>query len=75
MPEIIIVAGPNGAGKTSFASQYFTNKQNVYYVNADEIARKLPRHSDFIAGREMLLRMAELTQNRADFVIEKPWQL
>lgn len=70
MPEIIIVAGPNGAGKTSFASQYLANEQDVYYVNADEIARKLPNNSDFRAGRKMLQRITELTQLKADFVIE-----
>jgi predicted ABC-type ATPase len=42
VPNLIIVAGPNGAGKTSFANKHFeTPGVNLYYLNADEIARGL----------------------------------
>ena len=77
MPEIIIVAGPNGAGKTSFAKQFFARSDpQLEYVNADEIARKLPEsvspqmRRDIEAARLMLKRMEELAFAGKDFVIE-----
>ncbi len=77
MPEIIIVAGPNGAGKTSFAKQFFArSERQLEYVNADEIARKLPEsvspqlRRDIEAARIMLKRMEELAAGRLDFVVE-----
>ena len=43
MQKLIIIAGPNGAGKTSFANAYLPVEENgIVFVNADEIARKLP---------------------------------
>ena len=77
MPEIIIVAGPNGAGKTSFARQYLATLDNAFiFVNADEIARKLPVEiepqvrRDIEAARLMLRRIDALANDRQDFAIE-----
>ncbi len=74
MPEIMIIAGPNGAGKTSFAREYFANKADMIYVNADEIARNLDTQDEkprnFQAGRLMLLKIKQLTKQKASFAIE-----
>ena len=74
--EIVIIAGPNGAGKTSFAKEFFPKRHRTFeFVNADEIARRLPSHlpqfqRDLIAGREMLKRIRISLQARIDFMLE-----
>src|SRR5476649_1673564 len=77
MQEIIIVAGPNGAGKTSFANEYLPASENdLVYVNADEIARKIAELSlsklklDLRAGREMLSRIDALAKSRTELMFE-----
>lgn len=71
MPTLIIIAGPNGAGKTTFAREYLAAEERRFvFVNADEIARELPQHSDVLAARMMLTRIDELVVAVADFVIE-----
>jgi predicted ABC-type ATPase len=73
MQEIIIIAGPNGAGKTSFANQYLpAEKEQLVFVNADEIARTLPdsQSRDLRAGREMLKRLDALVAARTEFMFE-----
>jgi len=76
VPNIIIIAGPNGAGKTTFGDEYLsTEERNFEFVNADEIARGLDAQgiqasSDVLAARMMLMRVDELVQANADFVVE-----
>lgn len=77
MPTLIIVAGPNGAGKTSFANKHFeTPGVNLYYLNADEIARGLVNarlsqgELDIRAGREMLGQIDALVDAGASFMFE-----
>jgi predicted ABC-type ATPase len=71
----MIVAGQNGAGKTTFADEYVASgKNDVEFVNADEIARDLQirglTRSDVLAGRNMLKRIDELVDSGADFALE-----
>jgi predicted ABC-type ATPase len=75
--EIIIIAGPNGAGKTSFANEYLpAEPEGLVFVNADEIASELahlalPKAAlDLRAGREMLVRIEQLFEARAEFMLE-----
>ena len=75
--KIIIIAGPNGAGKTSFANAYLPVEENgIVFVNADEIARKLPgatlsdSQREFRAGRLMLERIEALTQAGSELLFE-----
>ena len=77
MPTLIIVAGPNGAGKTSFANKHFeTPGVDLYYLNADEIARGLVNarlsqgERDIRAGREMLGKIDALVDAGASFMFE-----
>jgi predicted ABC-type ATPase len=70
-----MIAGPNGAGKTTFAREYLAAEDRSFeFVNADEIARDLPRGtgglSDVTAARMMLRRISELVEAGADFVLE-----
>lgn len=42
MKTLYIVAGANGSGKTTFA-QSFSSINNLYFINADEIAKELDK--------------------------------
>lgn len=75
--EIVLVAGPNGAGKTSFARQFLQEQLQTYtYVNADELAKTLPRDGviqaeiDIRAGRAMLNRIRQSIALGEDLMIE-----
>lgn len=76
MREMIIIADPNGAGKTSFANAYLpAAKNDLVFVNADEIARELPLSLPPIernvrAGRVMLQRIENLTKAGAELLFE-----
>lgn len=77
MPQATIIGGPNGAGKTLFASEYFAvRREDLVYLNADEIARHLADHAgseaaaDLRAGREMLERIDEAIQAGEDLMFE-----
>lgn len=77
MPKILIVAGPNGAGKTTFANEYLrADPQQYIFVNADEIAQRLPLppHGDIrvdrYAAREMLRQIERLIAEDKDFAFE-----
>jgi predicted ABC-type ATPase len=74
-PNIIIVAGPNGAGKTTAAADILVGALSVHeFVNADIIAKGLssfqPESVAFDAGRIMLQRLHQLTDQRADVAFE-----
>ncbi len=46
--EVIIVGGAYGSGKTTFANAYLEINSNYYFLNADEIAKKLnPQNLEF----------------------------
>ena len=38
--KLYIIAGANGSGKTTFA-KLFSKTNNLYFINADEIAKEL----------------------------------
>ena len=70
-----MIAGPNGAGKTTFAFSYLNDIAHCReFVNADLIAAGLspfnPDSQAIHAGRLMLRRIAELTDQRTTFAIE-----
>jgi predicted ABC-type ATPase len=76
VPTAIIIAGPNGAGKTTFASEYLSTDIRFEFVNADEIARRVPlepgiqSRSDIQASRIMLDHIDRLVDTGVDFAIE-----
>jgi predicted ABC-type ATPase len=44
MKEVIVIGGPNGAGKTTTATDLLPDHLHLTeFVNADEIARGLPK--------------------------------
>lgn len=75
MPEVIVIAGPNGAGKSTLAPHLLRDKLGILeYVNADTIAQGLsafaPETAAIEAGRVMLHRLNELSQQSRDFAFE-----
>jgi predicted ABC-type ATPase len=75
MPVIYIIAGPNGAGKTTAAYSLLPYVFNtVEFVNADEIARGLSPFNfegvTFQAGRIMIERLNQLSQDKKSFAFE-----
>lgn len=74
-PVVIMVAGPNGAGKSSIAPGLLAQALGVMeYVNADVIARGIagfnPEGAAVAAGRIMIERLDELSQDRRSFAFE-----
>ena len=71
-PNLILLAGPNGAGKTTASSDLLAGALNVHhFVNADEIALTLfGEHPAMAAGRIMLDRLHNLTDQRASVAFE-----
>jgi len=74
-PQIIVIAGPNGAGKTTLAPFLLRDKLGVLeYVNADPIALGLsgfdPGSVAMEAGRVMLKRLHDLSEQRKTFAFE-----
>ncbi|CAM2949164.1 Zeta toxin family protein [Brevundimonas diminuta] len=73
MPTLVLLAGPNGAGKTTFINGFLRERAEAFqFVNPDEVARSLPHGPgrDLAAGRLVLERLEELTNARADVVLE-----
>src|SRR4051812_22273221 len=74
-PIVIVLGGVNGAGKSTAARALLAEQLAVTtFVNADEIARGLnafaPDAAAFAAGRVMLARLRELTEERVSFGFE-----
>ena len=44
MSKLYIVSGANGSGKTTF-SKKLTQELNIYFLNADEIAKEIDPHN------------------------------
>lgn len=70
-----IIAGPNGAGKTTFATEFlplYANCRN--FINPDLLARAYspfdPDAGMLRAGRTVLERIAEFTEDRTEFAFE-----
>ncbi len=75
MPNIYIIAGSNGSGKTTLANVLLPEFLSCNeFVNADSIAAGLsPFNPDGVAlqaGRLMLERITELSNERKDFAFE-----
>jgi predicted ABC-type ATPase len=74
-PTVYVIAGPNGAGKTTFAREFLPDIAHCReFVNADLIAAGLspfaPDSQAMRAGRLVLTRIRELSENRKDFSFE-----
>lgn len=74
-PTVYVIAGPNGAGKTTFATEFLPDFVNCReFLNADLIAAGLapfaPETQNVRAGRLLLERIQELTEERKDFGFE-----
>lgn len=72
MPEVIVIGGANGAGKSTFAR--YVLPVEMPFLNADEIAKTLPRdfagNAEIEAGRQLLRRMDEFAVAGQSFAIE-----
>jgi predicted ABC-type ATPase len=74
-PTVIVLGGPNGAGKSTSARLLLPEAFKIqHFINADTIAAGLsafaPETVAFQAGRVMLARLRELTEQRASFAFE-----
>jgi predicted ABC-type ATPase len=74
-PNVIVIAGPNGAGKSTTAPIVLRDTLGITeFVNADQIASGLsafnPEGAAFEAGRIMLQRLNELSEQQMDFAFE-----
>jgi len=74
-PTVYVIAGPNGAGKTTFAEDFLPKSVMCReFLNADLIAAGLapfaPQTQDLRAGRLLLERIDELTQEGLRFGFE-----
>ena len=78
LPQVIIIAGPNGAGKTTLAPFLLRERfRTSAFVNADAIASGLsafePENVAIEAGRIMLRRLHELSEQSQSFVLKLHW--
>jgi hypothetical protein len=74
-PVLLVIAGPNGAGKTTFFEVTLEEMLRIPFVNADRIARTLPRsarHSppDEVAFQAAALMRDQLVASRVSFCME-----
>lgn len=73
-PRLCIIAGPNGVGKTTFARTFLPKAGIMEFLNADLLAAGLtplhPEDSAFAAGRLLLRRWHELTDQKKSFAFE-----
>lgn len=75
MPNIIVISGANGAGKSTVAPALLRDTLGISeFVNADILAQGLsafaPETVAISAGRIMLARIDELTENSKNFAFE-----
>ncbi|CTQ47357.1 zeta toxin family protein [Roseibium aggregatum] len=70
-PRLTVIGGPNGSGKSTI---YPTLGLPGEFVNGDEIAKALnsadPESASLQAGREVIRRLDDLLNRRADIVYE-----
>ncbi len=74
-PQVVLIAGPNGAGKTSLSPFLLRDRFTEFaFINADAIASGLsafdPEGVAIEAGRVMLSRLHELSEQRESFAFE-----
>jgi predicted ABC-type ATPase len=72
--KLFVIAGPNGVGKTTFARSFLPKAEIMEFLNADLLAAGLtplhPEDSAFAAGRLLLQRWHELTDQKKSFAFE-----
>ena len=73
MKKLYIIAGANGSGKTTFA-QSFSQIHDLYFINADEIAKTLDPENitkhQVKAGRLFFEELNKRLKQQRSFVIE-----
>ncbi|MDD7984646.1 zeta toxin family protein [Lentisphaera marina] len=73
MSKLYIVSGANGSGKTTF-SKKLTQELNIYFLNADEIAKEIDPHNttggEVAAGKIFFKRLQKLLKGNESFVLE-----
>ncbi len=73
MKTLYIIAGANGSGKTTFAKS-FASLNNLYFVNADEIAKNLDSEDiskyTVKAGKIFFKELNENLNKDSSFIIE-----
>jgi predicted ABC-type ATPase len=74
-PLLLVIAGPNGAGKTTFFETTLERQLRIPFVNADRIARTLPKTGatggeDEVAFRAATLMREQLLSSRVSFCME-----
>ena len=71
--KLYIIAGANGSGKTTFAKS-FANIHNLYFINADEIAKELDPENitkhQVKAGRIFFKELNKRLAEKNSFIIE-----
>ena len=67
--KLYIIAGPNGSGKTTLAKELI-KEENITFLNADEIAKKLDDDIGLSAGRVLLARLEECFKCKESMVLE-----
>jgi predicted ABC-type ATPase len=71
--KLYIIAGANGSGKTTFAKS-FANIHNLYFINADEIAKELDPDNitkhQVKAGRIFFQELNKRLNGNNSFIIE-----
>ena len=71
--KLYIIAGANGSGKTTFAKS-FANIHNLYFINADEIAKELDPENitkhQVKAGRIFFQELKKRLNEQNSFVLE-----
>jgi predicted ABC-type ATPase len=68
--RLIIIAGANGTGKTTLANE-FLKKYKIYFLNADEIAKRSGKiQSPIKAGKIFLHKLTELIKKRKSAAVE-----
>jgi len=67
--KLYLIAGPNGSGKTTFAKE-LVKEDNIVFLNADEIAKRLHDNIGLAAGRALLDKLEICLKCKESVVLE-----
>jgi predicted ABC-type ATPase len=72
--RVLIVAGPNGAGKTTLSLRILAGREDMVFLNADNIAERIasdrPGDIALDAGRQLLVELDRCVADGASFIVE-----
>lgn len=72
--RVLIVAGPNGAGKTTLSLRILAGREDMVFLNADNIAERIasdrPGDVALDAGRQLLVELDRCVADGASFIVE-----